>query len=310
MSKYSFPDSRPAPDEVLSALPPIDETAPPPADGSVPRALGEIIRDTRNLSAEQVERILAHQREKGLRFGEAAVALGYVQAEDVLVALAQQYNYPYASPERHDVSAELVMLTAPFTPQAEAFRGLRSQIVMRSTAEGETRHAIAVISPDRGDGRSFVAANLAVALAQLGGRALLVDANLRNPRAHEILGVNSAGLSHVLLGRTGESVIRPVASVPNLYLLPAGALPPNPLELLERPAFALLMRETSAKFDHVVIDTPAAALGADAAVIAARAGHALLVARKQRSRIDALQKLAGNLAGGAAKIVGVVTNDH
>ena len=294
------------------ALPPLSDRR----EGSVDhqgsdRALGEIIRDTRNLTADQVEKILQHQQSKGLRFGEAAIALGFVNADDVLTALAQQFNYPYASAERRDLSPELVALNAPFTPQAEAFRGLRSQIVMRTTAEGETRRAIAVISPNRGDGRSYIAANLAVVLAQLGGRTLLVDADLRGPRLHAMFGLNAAtGLSRILLGRTGESVIQQVAGMPNLYVLPAGAPPPNPQELLERPAFAMLMREMAGKFDHVVIDTPAAEYGSDAAVIAARCGSALIVARNQHVRIDALQALTANLAGGAAKIVGVVTNDR
>lgn len=278
---------------------------------SADRALGEIISDTRNLSASQVEQILAHQRASGVRFGEAAIALGFVNADDVLKALAEQFNYPYAGPERSDVSAELVTLNAPFTPQAEAFRGLRAQIVMRTAVEGQARHALAVISPARGDGRTYIAANLAVALAQLGGRTLLVDADLRGGRMHTLFGLKaSSGLSRILVGRTGESVLQQLPGVPNLYVMTAGAPPPNPQELLERPAFALLMREMASKFDHVVIDTPAAALGSDAVVTAARCGSALLVAREQHSRIDALQALQGHLVGSSAKIAGVVTNDH
>ena len=117
-------------------------------------------------------------------------------------------------------------------------------------------------------------------------------------------------MSRILLGRKGESVIEGIKGVPNLYVLPAGAPPPNPLELLERPAFALLARELATKFDHVIIDTPAAEDGSDAAVVAVRCGSALMVARNQHSRLDALQRLAGNLNGISTQIVGVVTNDH
>ena len=274
------------------------------------RSLGEIIRETRNLTAEQVELILAFQRSKGVRFGEAAIALGFVNAEDVLAALSQQFDYPYATAERRNASPELVVLNAPFSPQAESFRGLRSQVVMR-TADGQSRHAIAVISPNGRDGKTFIAANLAVALAQLGGRTLLVDANLRVPRQHVVFGIDGAiGLSRILVGRPERPVVQQISGVPNLYVLPAGAPPPNPLELLERPAFALLLREMTGKFDHVLVDTAAAEFGSDAAVTAARCGGALMVARNDKSRIDALQALASGLAGGAAKIFGVVTNDH
>ena len=148
-------------------------------------------------------------------------------------------------------------------------------------------------------------------LAQLGGRTLLVDADLRGPRVHSLFSLKSeAGLSRILLGRTRDSVIKQIKGLPNLFVMPAGATPPNPLELLERPTFALLMRELANKFDHVVIDTPAAEYGADAAVIAARCGSCLLVARNQRSRLSSLQALTGSLAGSGARVVGVVTNDH
>lgn len=275
------------------------------------RALGEIIRDTRNLSAEQVETILAYQRTKGVRFGEAAIALGFVNADDVLAALSQQFEYPYATPEQRTASPELVVLNTPFSPQAEAFRGLRSQVVMRTTVEGRSGRALAVLSPNEQDGRSYIAANLAVALAQLGGRTLLVDADLRGPRQHLVFGLDGAvGLSRILVGRSETPVIQQIPGVPNLFLLPAGAPPPNPLELLERPAFGLLLREMGSKFDHVIVDTAAAECGSDGAVTAVRCGNALLVARNNRSRLDALQSLTGSLAGSAAQLVGVVTNDH
>lgn len=310
MSKYELPSSDHTTIEEPAGAKP---GASAGAEGSArERTLGEIIRDTRNLSAEQVERILEYQRSKGLRFGEAAIALGYVKAEDVLSALAQQFNYPYAGPaEKRQHSPELVALNAPFTPQAESFRGLRSQIVMRTDSGQATAPALAVISPGGRDGKTYVAANLAVVLGQLGGRTLLVDANLRAPRQHAVFGLpEGGGLSRVLMGRTDGSVVQQVPGVPNLFLLAGGAPPPNPLELLERPAFALLLREMTSKFDHVVIDTPAAELGSDAAVIAARCGSALVVARKHRSRLDALQALTASLAGSPVKMVGVVTNEY
>jgi len=274
------------------------------------RAIGEIIRDTRNLSAEQVEKVLEHQRATGKRFGEAAVALGYVSADDVLFALAQQFHYPYAPQERRDASPELVMLNQPFSLQAEAFRAIRSQVMMRLYGVSDNRAALAVISPDSGDGKSYFSANLAVALAQLGGRTLLVDADMRGPRLHQMFKIsNESGLSGILSGRVLSRVIQSIEHVPGLFLLPVGATPPNPLELIERPAFALLMKELTSKFDHVVVDSPAAIYGADAGVIAARCGAALVVARKNRSRTLALQEMVASLAESPAKVVGVILNE-
>ena len=284
----------------------VTEDGPNVAD----RSIGSIIAETRHLSAEQVEKVLRHQREKGIRFGEAAIALGYASNDDVLFALSQQFHYPYAAEDRRKANPELVALNQPFGVQAESFRAIRSQIMMRLFNEGQERRAIAVVSPDSGDGKSFFSANLAVTLAQLGGRTLLVDADMRGPRQHQIFGIdNNAGLSGILSGRAESKVIQQVVGVPSLFVLPVGITPPNPLELVERPAFGLLIRELLSKFDHVVVDTPAAQYGSDCAVIAARCGAALVVARQGKSQVVSLQELVANLAETPAKLVGVIVNE-
>ncbi|WP_284620314.1 polysaccharide biosynthesis tyrosine autokinase [Aquabacterium humicola] len=291
---------------------------PPRSSGSLhDRAIGDILREVGKLKAEQVDEVLAHQRSHGVRFGESAIALGYASSDDVLFALAQQFHYPYAPQEQANACPELVALNRPFSHQAEAFRAIRSQLIMRMAAPPATgatgatlRRALAVVSPDTGDGKTFFSANLAVALAQLGERTLLVDADLRGPRLHEVFGMpNNAGLSGILSGRSEAQVIQQVAAVPSLYVLPVGVTPPNPLELVERPAFGLLMRELLARFDHVVVDTPAAIYGADSYVIAARCGAALVVARRHASRIGALRELSAVLSESPARLVGVVLNE-
>ena len=279
------------------------------------RSLGEIIRDTRNLSAAQVGEVLEHQRSNGLKFGEAAIALGYATPDDVLHALAQQFNYAYAGTEAGKANPELVVLNQPFSQQAEAFRAIRAQIMMRTHPDAamgvpHARRAVAVVSPNTGDGKTFFCANLGIALAQLGGRTLVIDADLRGPRMHEIFGVESStGLTGLLTGRRGENVIKPVVGVPNLFVLPVGISPPNPLELVEGPAFGVLLQELLSKFDHVVVDTPPAQYGYDGIVTAARCGVALVVARKDSVRVDDLQDLVNSLTASTAKVAGVVLNE-
>jgi protein-tyrosine kinase len=315
MAKFRDSSAGPAGEVLLADEP---STAPPSGpDAAAPdtvvhdRSIGDILSELRNLSADQVERVLAHQRGHGVRFGEAAVALGFATRDDVLFALAQQFHYPYAPQEQGQVSAELVTLREPFGPRAEAFRGLRSHVIMRLYQDPTVRHAVAIISPDSGDGKTYCAANLAASLAQLGGRTLLVDADMRAPRQHELFGLsNRSGLSGILSGRSDSQVIQQVGGVPSLFVLPVGTTPPNPLELVERPAFGLLMRELMTKFDHVVVDTPAAAHGADASVIAARCGAALIVARRNATRIAWLQELVGSLAGSQVRMAGVVYNEY
>ena len=274
------------------------------------RSIGDIIRDARNLTADEVEQVLSYQKEKGVRFGEAAIALGLASEEEVLSALAQQFHYPLAAADKRNDNPELVALNQPFSVQAEAFRAIRSQVTMRMNPNPELRKALAVISSNSGDGKTFFAANLAVSLAQLGGRTLLVDADLRNARQHAVFGLsNSAGLSSILSGRAESQVIQRVEGVPSLYVLPCGPLPPNPAELVERPAFGLLMQELTAKFDHVVVDTPAAEVGVDSAVVAARCGFAIVVARKNASRVTGMQDLIASLTGSDVEVVGAIVNE-
>jgi chain length determinant protein tyrosine kinase EpsG len=274
------------------------------------RAIGSLIRDACGLSDAQIQQIVGYQRETGMRFGEAAVALRLADREDVVEALSRQFQYTTGFAGR-EVDSELVAAAEPFSDQADAFRELRSRLLLEVLGE-RSQCALAVVSPDVGDGKTYLAANLAVAFSQLGERTLLIDADIRTPRQHRLLGVeHSAGLSSVLAGFVEASrVVQPVSGLPGLYLLPAGGVPPNPLELLQRPAFGVLVREMLQKFEHVVVDTPAAIRGADSRVIAARCGAAIAVARRGRSRMDALEGLLAALARGPARVAGVVMNAH
>ncbi|HRH05356.1 MAG TPA: tyrosine protein kinase, partial [Burkholderiaceae bacterium] len=157
----------------------------PGGDNGSPEAekcIGDIIRETNNLSAEQVENILIYQREHRVKFGEAAVALGLANHDEVLWALAQQFNYPYANQTSSRLHDELVIANKPFSDQAEIFRGMRGYLTDTVFNGNERRAALAVISADSGDGKTFFSMNMAVALSQLGGRTLLIDADMRSPR--------------------------------------------------------------------------------------------------------------------------------
>ncbi len=293
-----------------------DATSPEDAKGNKvelhDRSIGDIIREARRLAPEQVDAVVAYQHEHRVRFGEAAIALGFATEQDVLSALSKQFHYPYSPEEQHcKFSDELVVANEPFSQQAEAFRAIRSRLILHRSGGDGSRRAVAVVSPDSGDGKTFFSANLAVALSQLGGRTLLVDADLRGPRQHSIFGMaNTMGLSGVLSGRAEANVIQRVADLPSLYVLPVGNVPPNPLELFERPVFGLLMNELSSKFVYVVVDTPAAMYGADASVIASKCGSALVVARRGTSHISALEDLLTSLAQGKTDVVGVVMNEY
>lgn len=274
------------------------------------RSIGAILIDAGRLSVEAAEKIIREQKAKGLRFGDAAIGLGLLKQEDIDFALARQFDYPYLTADDGTLSGSLVAAYKPGSAIVEQLRALRSQLMVRWFSDDTTRRALAVVSAQRGEGRSFVAANLAVVFSQLGERTLLIDADLRHPRQHENfkLDPRTPGLSSVLSGRAnGEAIIR-IPSLVGLSVLPAGAIPPNPQELLARPQFERLVEQVSKSFDVVIIDTPATDLAADATVVAARAGASLVVARRDHTPAPKIQVLTKNLTGANACIVGSVLN--
>jgi chain length determinant protein tyrosine kinase EpsG len=278
------------------------------------RSIGEIIRDTRGLSADQVAEVLSYQRTHGVRFGEAAVALGWATPDEVLQALATQFNYVVGTPSSDRVGRDVFALKQPFGPQAEVIRTIRAQLTLSlqaSAPEGcRLPNTVCVVSAHEGDGKSVLCANLAVALAQRGAKTLVIDANMRRPRQHALFGVDDQfGLAGLLSGRRGDGVIKAVKGVPKLYVLPVGAKPPNPLELIEGPAFASLLLQTRSRFDFVLIDTPSADDGADALVTASRAGHAVVLARRHQTSVARMQRFVSALRASEAAIVGVVMNE-
>lgn len=275
-----------------------------------PASLGDILQRTKGLTAEQVDLALDYQRQHGVRFGEAAVALGLARPDDVIWALAQQFHYPYNPASDARLNEELVVANDPFSEGVESFRDLRSQLVLGVLGDPQQRRALAITSSDVGDGKSFVSANLAVAFSQLPGRTLIIDANLRQPRLHKVFGVEArSGLTSILAGRAEPDLIQPVNHLSNLYLMPAGVVAPNPTELLQRASFSLLLRELLDKFDHVLVDTPAFAVGSDARIIAVHCGAALIVGRKDKSRIPRMQSLVKLLNKSNVKMAGILMNE-
>jgi len=277
------------------------------------RLLADVVAARAPWTAERAAQIESVARQRGMRFGDAAVALGAATVDEVMQALARQFRYPsleLTSRGRSSLGDEAVMLVQPHAPQAEAFRALRSQLIRQLFREAPPGPSLAIASPDTGDGKTFLAANLALSLAQMGGRTLLIDADLRGPRLHEVLGVdNDVGLSTVLSGRADLQSIQPVSALPGLFMLPGGALPPNPLELIERPAFASLLRHLATRFDHVIVDTPAAIYGSDAQAIADRCTATLVVARRHVTRLAPLQQFIAALGQGPSRLVGVFLNE-
>jgi len=282
-----------------------------PVHGRETRSIGAVLIDAGRLKVQDLERILRLQRESNLRFGEAAIRLDLLTPADIDYALSLQFDLAYLLPGQSAVSEEVVTAYLPNSPKAEALRGLRSQLILRWFDAGPENKALAIVSAQRKDGRSHIAANLAVVFSQLGERTLLVDADLRHPRQHLLFGLDGhIGLSTVLSERAGMEALQSIPSLPNLAVLPAGALAPNPTELLARPVLPKLLQQLAQAFDVILLDSSASSETADAQVLAVRAGAALIVARKNAARTWQVQGISAQVTEARATIVGAVLNDY
>jgi len=279
--------------------------------GSAGRHIGAILMDEGKLTSSDAEQVLQRQRELGWRFGEAAIELNLITDSDLRQALAKQYEFPYLVSGPDGVSKELIAAWDPFHPTVEELRAVRTQLLIRWFNPETGRRTLAVASASAREGRSFIAANLAVVFSQLGQRTLLIDADFRSPRQQSIFNIpDRFGLSSVLSGRADLSAALPVSGLTGLAVLPAGPLPPNPLELLSRASFAALVAKSQSEYDIVLIDTPPATEYADAQCIAFRARDVLLVTRQDHSRFAYTESAVRELSEASARIVGTVMNTY
>ncbi len=278
-----------------------------------PRSIGDILVATGRLNIEDAARILERQQRDNSQFGDAALALKLLTKDDIDFALSQQFGYAYLGEQDTSLSPDLVAAYKPFSQVGENLRAVRSQLILRWFDTDPTHKMLAIVSADKGEGRSFIAANLAIVFAQQGERTLLMDGDLRASSGkgqHALFKLGKGpGLSGILANRAGLEAAQPVPGLPGLAVLPAGAVPPNPQELLGRTAYNDLLQIATHKFDVIIIDTPAGSDYADAEIIASRAGAALMVARKNQSLVNNTTQLAHRLQDSGIALVGSVLND-
>ncbi len=277
---------------------------------NVDRTIGAILIDSGRLSPDDTERVLKFQKEAGLRFGEAGIKLGLLTEADILFALSLQFDYPFLSGPSRPVSEEVVVAYRPFGIEGERVRSLRSQLQLRWFDESGKNSSLAVIGPHRGEGRSYLAANLAVSFAQAGERTLLIDADLHNASQHRYFKLeNSAGLSNLLAGHLQDGMVQFIAGIPGLAVLPSGPLPPNPQELLARPVFQRILEQSASTFSVVIVDTPAMEEGIDATLLARATRGAIAVARTNLTRTASFMEATALVSDIGARLVGSVLVD-
>jgi len=202
----------------------------------------------------------------------------------------------------------LITYMRPKSEAAEAYRALRTSILLSSF--GAPPKVILVTSALPQEGKTTISANSALVLAQRGSRVLLMDADLRRPGLQRLFGIEPrGGLSTLISGVDKvEDVVAPFPEVPNLWILPAGPIPPQPAELLG----STLMKEYIARwrdeFDHLIIDTPPCLSVTDAVVLSPEADRVILVARAGRTTKPALRHACEVLLQANARVMGIVLN--
>jgi len=267
--------------------------------------IGKQLLDSGKLTANQAEKVLLMQKETNLRFGQAAIQLGFITEPDIQSVLAHQFAYPYLIAGQSDIDQRILAAYQPFDPSVEALRSLRSQLLLRWVESGNK--SIALASYDAGLTADLLAANLAVVFSQLGEHTLLVDANLRSPHQHALFGqTNRIGLSDVLANRAGLEAIQKVGDLRDLSVLSAGTQAPNPQELLSRDSFSQLVGELANQFDVVIYHTSPLMCAMDAQLIAARTKGVVLIVNRNQTTVKGLAQAREQLESTGAEILGCV----
>jgi protein-tyrosine kinase len=282
-----------------------------------------------HLDSKALEKIFELMQTTDLRFGDAAVQLGLVSRADIDDALARAQNHRpmgdagliehairRVSSDKRVVlrhgevvqpSSRLILAHDADNPRSEKLRGLRTELLLLN--EG-TRGAntVAVVSPGAGEGRSQLAAELAIAFAQLGRRTLLVDADLRNPSQHVFFGAtNEHGLSKTI-SNFEKPIYHPVSGLPQMHVLTAGPVPSNPLELLSDGRFERLFTDWRNNYEFLVLDTPPLSKCADGIAVATLAGRVLLLSRARHTTYHGTRDMLRRLSTSQSRILGAVVN--
>ncbi len=263
------------------------------------------------LTDDESARVAEHQAATGLDFDQAALELGFIGVDELDRAREQLINsLALQQQPRRIVSEELVVLSDPVSAKAESIRLLRTQIIAQHIKPG--RRAVAFVAPIDAVGCTFLAANVAAALSQVGIKTLLVDGNLRSPRVDQLFGLSasSAGLSSFLTLKVArpERVVH-ANVLPNLSVITAGPPVARPQELLSSARFRDGMNTLLREYDITIFDTPAANSCADALTISGVIGYAVIVARRNRTFVADVATLAGQLSAARSAVLGSVLSE-
>ena len=204
---------------------------------------------------------------------------------------------------------ELITFGHPKSMLSEAYRNIRTSILLSFSEKPPKK--IAISSPNPAEGKTTTVINTAIALSQTGAKVVIVDSDMRKPRVHKIFDVekeNGVGLSSFLSGHAELDALIKKTEIPNLFYIPSGPIPPNPSELVGSILFKSMMKSLGERFDHIVLDSPPVLGFADSIILSSFVDGIILVALGGRTSRETLQRAKEALYQVNAKILGVVIN--
>ncbi len=233
-----------------------------------------------------------------------ARVLGQIPDFDSTVECRRQVRE--ATRSNSGLSPALFTFHAPQSRVSEIFRGMRTQILFDLSG---TNKLLAVTSPNQGDGKSTITANLAISLAKTSKTVLLIDCDMRRPSIHSVFGIaNEAGLVEVLRGSRELADVTVDSECEHLSILPTGQIPPDPAEMLTSETFAHLLETLRQKFDYVILDCPPLLPVSDPAIVAPLVDRVLLVTGVNASGIPEAEQCNRILSSVAARLAGIIVN--
>ncbi len=210
------------------------------------------------------------------------------------------------------MQSEIITFTSPKSSVSEVFRTLRTNVQFMTASSD--RKSILFTSTESGDGKSWIASNLAITFAQAGKKVILVDTDMRRGRLHTIFDLaNNRGLSNYLILSVKESkealtdYIQPTL-VDNLYVITSGVVPPNPSELLTSTKMINLINTLEEMADIVIFDSTPSTMVTDALAISRYIGSTIIVASHKKTKMEVLKQIKRNIENVGGKVSGVVLN--
>jgi len=208
----------------------------------------------------------------------------------------------------NQASLDVITHVAPKSSFAEGIKTLRTNLMFMSA--NEPPKLLLVTSPGPGEGKTLISTNMAIAMAQSGLRTLIVDNDLRRPRVHKALSVkNTRGVSEIAAGEARADDVIVATDIENLWVLPAGHIPPNPTELLHTKRFEEMLTELNGKYDRVILDSPPIGAVADALILSRFVDAVLLVVKYGTTRRETFRRSVDQLDAIGAPLMGCVLND-